>query len=110
MPVNLIQISPYFSVILESFTDICYSLYKFKDQHKKDFISDEFHCCFVDNLFLTCSFADLDECQTGTHDCDVNAQCVNTIGSYNCTCLQGYSGDGLKCYGMDVLQLIFFFS
>ena len=30
----------------------------------------------------------------------MNAKCVNEIGSHNCTCLQGYSGDGLNCYGM----------
>ena len=42
---------------------------------------------------------DEDECQTKTHNCDVNAQCKNTIGSFNCTCLQGYLGDGMQCSG-----------
>lgn len=44
-------------------------------------------------------FADEDECQNGTHHCDENAQCNNTIGSFNCTCLQGYSGNGVQCSG-----------
>ena len=37
------------------------------------------------------SFLDEDECQDQKHNCDVNAQCNNTLGSYNCTCLSGYS-------------------
>ena len=48
------------------------------------------------------NFADLDECQTGAHDCHVHSRCVNVIGSYNCTCLPGYTGDGLECYGMKI--------
>lgn len=48
-------------------------------------------------LFLT--VADLDECSTHTHNCDVNADCINTVGSYSCTCKAGYSGDGQTCTG-----------
>jgi len=44
-------------------------------------------------------FADLDECNTHTHKCDVNAECVNTVGSYSCTCKVGYTGDGQNCNG-----------
>ncbi len=43
---------------------------------------------------------DVDECQDQTHNCDVNAQCNNTLGSFNCVCLQGYSGDGVNCSGL----------
>ena len=41
------------------------------------------------------SFADVDECIQGTHDClaDV-ATCTNTFGSYSCACNPGYDGDG----------------
>ena len=32
-----------------------------------------------------------------THDCDVNANCTDTVGSFNCTCNDGYSGNGTVC-------------
>ena len=48
----------------------------------------------------TClSLVDLDECDTGTDSCDTNAYCNNTIGSHNCTCYSGYTGNGAKCTG-----------
>ena len=42
---------------------------------------------------------DIDECQNGAHNCDVNAQCDNLIGSFYCTCRRGYSGNGVVCSG-----------
>ena len=42
---------------------------------------------------------DINECDDGTASCDVNAQCINTDGSYNCSCSSGYSGDGMTCTG-----------
>ncbi|XP_078382537.1 uncharacterized protein LOC144665218 [Oculina patagonica] len=44
---------------------------------------------------------DIDECKANTHRCDVNAECNNTKGSYNCTCKPGYSGDGHSCTDID---------
>ncbi|KAL9961339.1 hypothetical protein ACROYT_G030257 [Oculina patagonica] len=38
-----------------------------------------------------------DECTAATHTCDANAVCSNTHGSYNCTCKQGFAGDGHNC-------------
>ncbi len=43
--------------------------------------------------------SDIDECALGTAECDPNADCVNTIGSYNCTCRDGYFGNGSLCMG-----------
>ncbi|KAK3091382.1 hypothetical protein FSP39_019454 [Pinctada imbricata] len=40
---------------------------------------------------------DIDECVTGNNECDQNAVCSNTIGSYNCTCISDYEGDGRNC-------------
>nr|XP_058947139.1 uncharacterized PE-PGRS family protein PE_PGRS46-like [Pocillopora verrucosa] len=40
---------------------------------------------------------DVDECITNTHNCDVNADCNNTEGSFNCSCKEGLNGDGKNC-------------
>ena len=52
------------------------------------------------NVFT--SLVDIDECNLDTHNCDVNANCTDTDGSFNCTCNQGYEGDGVNCTGMCV--------
>ena len=52
---------------------------------------------FHKNLLI---LLDIDECTDGTHDCDVNgALCNNTWGSHNCTCKDGFFGDGINCTG-----------
>nr|CDJ83750.1 Nidogen and EGF calcium-binding domain containing protein [Haemonchus contortus] len=40
---------------------------------------------------------DVDECATGMIQCAPNAECVNSVGGYQCTCRKGYSGDGKQC-------------
>ena len=42
---------------------------------------------------------DIDECLKEIHGCDVNAVCNNTLGSYKCTCKDGYEGNGTNCTG-----------
>nr|XP_046174411.1 sushi, von Willebrand factor type A, EGF and pentraxin domain-containing protein 1-like isoform X1 [Oncorhynchus gorbuscha] len=39
---------------------------------------------------------DVDECALGS-DCDEHSSCQNTDGSYACTCIHPYSGDGKNC-------------
>ena len=41
----------------------------------------------------------MNECQYNISDCDVNANCTNTYGSYKCTCKAGYNGDRHSCSG-----------
>lgn len=36
-----------------------------------------------------------DECTAGTHNCDANAACTDTGGSFTCACNNGYTGDGV---------------
>jgi cysteine-rich repeat protein len=40
---------------------------------------------------------DIDECAAGTDDCDANATCSNTVGSFKCMCNSGYTGSGTTC-------------
>ena len=52
-------------------------------------------------IHLCVSFSDIDECADSTlNNCNDNANCTDTIGSYECTCSLGYSGDGFLCDGM----------
>ena len=49
---------------------------------------------------------DIDECTLSIDDCVDGATCMNTAGSFTCTCPPGYSGDGRAsrkgCFGMSM--------
>lgn len=48
--------------------------------------------------------ADIDECESAvSNNCNVNALCTNTEGSYVCRCQRGYEGDGILCNGTMLL-------
>lgn len=49
--------------------------------------------------FCTCLCLDIDECRDNTDGCAQN--CINTVGSYSCTCNTGYSlaSDRRTCEG-----------
>lgn len=48
---------------------------------------------------ITFVVPDIDECAMDTDMCHQQAFCVNTDGSYTCTCNSGYNGSGLECIG-----------
>uniref|UniRef100_A0A8C4TI85 EGF containing fibulin extracellular matrix protein 1 n=1 Tax=Erpetoichthys calabaricus TaxID=27687 RepID=A0A8C4TI85_ERPCA len=48
-----------------------------------------------------CSFVDVDECQTGTHNCSPGQTCYNTRGSFTCQCPPGYQRHGDQCIDKD---------
>jgi len=45
--------------------------------------------------------SDINECETGDFECDDNAECINTEGSYECNCNNGYEGDGKNCFDVN---------
>ena len=46
-------------------------------------------------------FSDINECDDHEgNNCHQNATCTDTIGSYTCTCMLGYSGNGTICDGV----------
>ena len=49
----------------------------------------QYYSCIC--VYLT----DVDECTDGVTvvECGVNAHCVNFVGSFNCSCLEGYEGN-----------------
>jgi len=53
---------------------------------------------FHTNIF-NLYFVDVDECNASVPVCDVNANCRNTLGSYQCSCKARFSGNGKACTG-----------
>ena len=56
-------------------------------------------------LFYTCQLKmffyslDINECES--NPCLSDQDCVNTEGSYNCSCFSGFVFNGSLCLGMD---------
>ncbi|XP_078423674.1 uncharacterized protein LOC144696332 [Cetorhinus maximus] len=44
---------------------------------------------------------DVNECQSGSHDCHSSASCFNSPGSFQCVCKAGHTGDGRNCTDVD---------
>ena len=50
---------------------------------------------------------DIDECASDDlNNCDDNASCSNTEGSFSCTCNIGFTGNGVTCDGLFCYFLI----
>ena len=48
---------------------------------------------------MTSKSIDINECTEKLDDCAPEAKCSNGNGSFVCTCLPGYSGNGRFCNG-----------
>lgn len=53
----------------------------------------------VDYITISNIFSDLNECILNIDNCDQNAYCNNSLGSFTCTCNDGYTGNGVTCTG-----------
>ena len=47
-------------------------------------------------------FVDINECGGERDNCDGNATCHNTDGSFSCVCNEGFSGTGEECEGKEM--------
>ncbi|XP_066022474.1 uromodulin-like [Pocillopora verrucosa] len=61
------------------------------------FSSEGYRCVCVPGYTGEDCTEDVDECNLGENKCDSNAECINTRGSYDCKCKEGFIGDGLTC-------------
>ena len=52
------------------------------------------HARFISWLYIT----DINECRSN-NSCDINAECINTNGGFNCVCKTGFNGTGQFCEG-----------
>ena len=71
--------------------------FQFKKRIKLHFYA---WCIIVLKFFIP----DIDECSTNMDNCaDPPAMCMNTMGSFTCSCPGGFAGDGTMahpCVGM----------
>lgn len=60
-------------------------------------------------MVLSCD--DINECSSDypTRVCDMNADCINSYGGYDCRCKPGFYGPGTpgNCYGNEFIKYNF---
>jgi len=50
-------------------------------------------------------FSDINECNRGTDNCHVNAQCTDTAGGFQCDCMPVFKGSEITCTRIRLLQI-----
>ena len=65
-------------------------------------------CCFAVYNVLS-MYADVDECERNEDNCHENAQCINTEGSFTCSCNTGYTGNGVNCSSKILIEMNYLF-
>ncbi len=60
-----------------------------------------FYILYILLPFCYFFFKDIDECSERIDNCHrtSNATCIDTIGSFECACTSGYTGNGTSCFG-----------
>ena len=56
------------------------------------------------NGILNCT--DVDECVNAHNPCHKYADCINTVGSFRCSCRHGYQGDGVLCHSIKHRRIV----
>ena len=51
----------------------------------------------IHNNFPAFHVTDVNECAASADNCDLNAICTNTVGSFTCTCRSSFFGNGISC-------------
>ena len=52
------------------------------------------------------STSDVNECVLNLDDCDGQAMCNNTLGSFSCSCNTGWTGNGTSCEGTSKKHIV----
>ena len=56
-------------------------------------------------IFVLNFHAVVDECGSGTHNCDANAECTDLMYGFECSCHDGFTGNGTYCTDVDECAL-----
>ncbi|XP_030844885.1 fibrillin-1 isoform X2 [Strongylocentrotus purpuratus] len=93
-----------FNSTINNCTDVNECLGENRCEMDCDNIPGGYVCSCVTGFLLDVngrSCSDRDECLDGTQDCDTNAACSNTEGSFSCLCNDGYTENGAMCTNTD---------
>ena len=65
------------------------------------------NCIRTSQIYNFLRYVDINEC-AGVNNCSDDSNCTNTLGSYQCSCHDGYldEGNGYTCTGMLLFILI----
>lgn len=94
---SFISVQPWLSVFV-TLTAVCVLLLSLRPLKP---VLDMCLCCdLCMSIMIICTHVDLDECVQGQHPCQ--QRCVNTFGSFKCSCDDGYrpAHDQTSCTGV----------
>lgn len=68
--------------------------------YTETFLSDSNLCSLWRLLTVFSLDLDIDECILGTHNCNRNTECQNTLGKFFCKCQAGHNSNEQTCQGL----------